>query len=181
MSRIVLAVLICLLLLSGSAVFLVLFVHPEQQAYALAAQRWEQQPIESYRILVTVQLAATSCVQELEVRDGRPVRIRQDSCNRAWLGQLTVARLFELSALYSEPGRCFPSNRRCPCHRVRIGQIAYDPALGHPTLINWRRELRPNWLSLDYWERRLRLPPLEVCGALRQQLDIEVLAIDPLS
>lgn len=181
MSRMLLLVLVLVVLLSGSSILFLAFVHPQQQAHAAALLRWDRQSIESYRILVTVRLAATSCIQDLEVQDGQAVRVLRDTCNRAWLGKLTVNRLFELSALYNEPGRCFPSRFRCPCHRVRIGTIAYDATTGYPKLINWRRELRPNWLGLDYWERRVTLRPFDVCGNLRQQLDIQVLAIDPLT
>lgn len=143
-------------------------------------QRWVSRALQNYRVAVAVRMPAMNCGQELEVRDGHLARVIYDSCNRSWLGKLTIARLFELSALFAQTGQCFPSDSQCACHRVRVGTIEYDGHFGYPVSIDWRRELRPNWVSSDYWERLAGTRSLKACAPIQQRLSIKVLALDPL-
>lgn len=147
----------------------------------LAAEaRWERLALANYRIAVAANLSGARCLQDLEVRGGRTVTTLRDTCNHAWLGQLTVARLFELSQRLEQPPSCFPWAQNCMCRRVRIGRTDYEPAQGYPRSVAWRRELQPNLLHRDYWARLWQIRDLPACGPLKQHLQITVLNLTPL-
>ncbi|MEN9935330.1 MAG: hypothetical protein RLZZ387_1909 [Chloroflexota bacterium] len=141
--------------------------------------RWHAQAPESYRVVVEVSFTGRTCLQEIEVR-GDAKSILHDTCGSSWISTLWVPRLFELGQRLERPAECFPSNRNCVCQRVRIGSIEYDPELGFPGSIVWRRELRPNWHNPAYLARMLETRELPNCTAAQRSLRLTVISLTPL-
>lgn len=146
-----------------------------------AEVRWAAQGIADYRLLVQVEQAFGTCLQEIEVyHDSAPALIR-DTCSPTWLSRLTVRRLFEISQRLERASDCYPSSGSCVCQRQRIGDVRYDPGTGFPQMIEWRRELRPNWQHGDFWRRLFEIRELPRCQLATQQTRITVLSLTPLA
>jgi hypothetical protein len=146
---------------------------------AASLDRWRSNAPANYRVLVEVGISGRTCLQEIEVR-GLESALLHDTCRSSWLSTLAVPRLFELGRRLENPAECFPSNRNCVCHRVRVGAIEYDPELGFPGMITWRRELRPNWQHPDYVARLIETRELPNCAAASRALHLNVISLTPL-
>ncbi len=171
-----------LVLLMAGCVLLAAFAwpaSPEQQRDA-ARRLWDARSFASYRILVQVERADTLCLQELEIRDERSTATIRDTCGSSWFSQLSVSRLFEFTTRVEQTPSCYPSSQLCTCQQLRVGQVAYDPQSGYPTLIDYDRRIRPNPVSPDFWRRTLesRRPPS--CEPASRVVRITVLALDPI-
>jgi hypothetical protein len=145
-----------------------------------AQHRWLARPFSSYRIAIRVEYAGDICSQELETKGENLRRIVYNNCRPTWLGLTTVARLFEISERLDRPQPCYSLSQVCTCVRVRQGDIAYDPQLGYPVAISYRREIRPNFLNIDYWRRVMFSRQLPNCGPINQSVRIAVTALIPL-
>jgi hypothetical protein len=145
-----------------------------------AYQRWTEQAPQHYRLAVEIRLTNVACVQELEIRSGQIASTLRDTCNRSWLGKLTIERLFELSQRLERPPECFPSSADCACQRVRLGTIAYNGQFGFPQVLDWRRELRPNWMNTDYWQRMWDTRTVSACAPTNHRLYIAITAFEPM-
>ena len=129
-----------------------------------AQARWHARPFASYRIAIRVEYGGNSCTQELETQGEQLGRIVANSCRVSWIGLSTVARLFEISELLDRPTPCYTLVQSCSCYRVLQRAIAYDPQLGYPQAIVYRRVAQPNVTSPVYWRRLLDTRRLPVCG-----------------
>lgn len=154
---------------------------PETRAERRIAARsvWGALPHDSYRIVIQAALTGRTCMQEIEVHT-MTLNILRDTCGSPWLSTLTVDRLFELSSRLEAAPDCFPSKQNCMCHRVRTGIVQYDPEMGFPTMISWRRELRPNWQHPDYWLRAWEARALPNCSIPARTLKLDVVSLTPL-
>lgn len=145
-----------------------------------AEAQWREQGLQHYRIGIRVQTGSVRCVQELEIAGGKVVSTPRDTCNRSWLGQLTVERLFELSRRFEQPGECYPSNGVCTCKRVRVGSVQYDAERGYPLTFDWRREVFANWVDTSYWLSAFKRRNLPSCLITSPTLRIAVVSLTPL-
>lgn len=154
---------------------------PKSRAERRLAARdiWMAQPLTRYRMVIQATFSGRACVQEIEVRD-RVLYAARDTCGSPWLASLTIDRLFELSTRLESAPDCFPSQRNCLCHRVRVGAVQYDPDLGFPTSIVWRRELRPNWQDPAYWLHAWEARALPKCTMPMRPLRLDVVSLNSL-
>ena len=60
---------------------------------------------------------------------------------------------------------------------MRAGAIAYDPQLGYPLSIAYRREIYPNLLHIDYWQRVWQTGRLPECGPISPVVRITVTSL----
>lgn len=181
MQRIVLMSALAFILMGSGLIALSPRVETRNTQRMNALERWKAQAPNDYRIVVQIRLATLTCFQELEIRGGEIAGTIHDTCNRSWLGDLTIERLFELSTRLERPPECFPSSQDCVCQRLRVGNIDYNPRLGYPQILDWRREVRPNWIHTDYWERLWTTRNISPCTSARQRLYIAVTSLTPLN
>lgn len=175
------AALVGVLLLAASCTLMGMAAIPQSLGAQRAAslQRWQALAPPSYRVLVQVGVSGRVCLQEIEVRGARR-SILHDTCGSTWLSTLAVPRLFELGERLELPAECFPSSRNCICQRVRVGTVVYDPQLGFPGVITWRRELRPNWQNPQYLAQLLETRTLPRCVSATRSLQLTVVSLTPL-
>jgi hypothetical protein len=175
------ASLVGVLLLAASCTLMGMAVLPQSLAAqrVAGAERWRSHAPENYRVLVQVGVSGRVCLQEIEVR-GASKSLLHDTCGATWLSTLAVPRLFELGERLERPAECFPSSRNCVCHRVRVGTVVYDPQLGFPGVITWRRELRPNWQSPEYLAQLIETRELPRCASATRALQLTVISLTPL-
>jgi hypothetical protein len=134
---------------------------------AAAQRRWEARPFSAYQLALRVEYWNRVCFQEIEVQGERVRRIVSDTCRMSWFSSLTVPRLFEISERLEQAPTCYPDSQPCACRLVRIGTIEYDPQLGYPSAIDYRREVQPNWWHPDFWKRLWERKDLPSCGPSR--------------
>jgi hypothetical protein len=146
-----------------------------------ARQRWEARPFANYRIAIRVEYGGNACAQELETNGELLRRVIANNCRVAWIGMTTVARLFEISELLDHPTPCYSSMQSCSCYRVRQREIEYNPQLGYPALISYRREVQPNVTNPEYWRRLLSTRRVPACGPTNYDVTISVVAFHPIS
>ena len=144
-----------------------------------AQRRWAARPFANYRVEVQAEYIGIQCVQEIESAGERLRRIVRNDCRTAWFPHMTVARLFEISAGLEHPAPCFITSQVCSCYRVRAGEIAYDPQLGYPRSIAYRRTIYPNLLHIDYWRRAWQDGRLPECGPISPVVRITVASLRP--
>ncbi|HMO60395.1 MAG TPA: hypothetical protein PKA05_08075 [Roseiflexaceae bacterium] len=141
-----------------------------------SAALWESRPAPNYRMVVQVMINGRNCLQEVEVQHAQR-RLLHDTCGTSWVSALTIDRLFELSERLERAPECFPSAANCVCRRMRVGEVTYDPALGYPGSVSWRRELRPNFEHPDYWVRLWNTRTLPACTASSRPLSMTVVSM----
>ena len=146
-----------------------------------AQARWSARPFGAYRVAVRVEFSGNVCTQELETSDDRRYRIIANSCRTSWLSVMTVARLFEISERLDQPIPCYTTMQTCLCHRVRVGEIAYDSRLGYPAQIAYRREVRPNLANVEYWRRFVVTRSMPNCGPTEQEVRIAITSLTPIN
>lgn len=144
-----------------------------------ALSRWKARSLVNYRIVVEIERLGRICAQELEVQ-GAQTRTLHDTCNASWITTVTVPQLFEFSSWMERGSDCYPSSLNCFCRRVRIGKIVYDPVLGYPALIDWRRDVRPNPNHPDFWKKIWEQRSLPQCVAVSRPFHISVMSFTPL-
>lgn len=153
---------------------------PAQQRH-VAQQRWQSRPFTNYRIAIRVEYGGNACAQELETEGEYLRRIVMNNCRVGWIGLTTVTRLFEISALLDRPTPCYSSMQSCACYRVRQAAISYDPQLGFPTTIAYRREVQPNVTNPEYWRRLWDTRRVPRCGPANYNVVIAVTSLRPLA
>jgi hypothetical protein len=130
---------------------------------------------------VRVEYSGNICSQELETSGDRIRRIISNNCRMSWLSLMTVSRLFEISQRIEHPAPCYATIQTCLCHRIRVGEVAYDAGLGYPTLIAYRREVRPNLAHMEYWKRVWETRRMPRCGPPDQDVRITITSLTPLA
>jgi hypothetical protein len=173
-------VLVLLMIASCAAMSALFWPQPSSHQRLEARSRWLARPFSSYRIAIRVEYAGDVCAQELETKGENLGRIVYNNCRPTWLGLTTVARLFEIDDRLERPQPCYSLSQVCTCVRVRQGDIAYDTQFGYPVAIVFRREIRPNLLSSDYWRRVIFSRQLPSCGPINQSVRIAVTSLVPL-
>lgn len=154
-------------------------VSPDRaQAQALA--RWDARPFRSYRIAVQIQRSDALCLQELEVRGDGTASALRDTCGASWFSRLSVARLFDFGSRAEQAPSCYPSPQLCTCQQLRVGLVQYDQRLGYPALIDYERRLRPNLLSVDYWQFLWQQRRAPNCEPASRPVRLTVIALSPL-
>jgi hypothetical protein len=144
-----------------------------------AQRRWAARPFADYRVAVRVDYWGNLCAQDIESAGERLHRIVRNDCRVGWLSLMTVARLFEISAGLEHPVPCYIASQSCSCYRVRVGEIAYDPQLGYPRSVAYRRQIYPNLLHIDYWRRVWQTGRLPECGPIGPVVRITVTSLRP--
>jgi hypothetical protein len=144
-----------------------------------AQRRWNERPFANYRVAVRVEYWGNVCAQDIESAGDKLHRIVRNDCRVSWLSLMTVARLFEISEGLEHPTPCYVASQTCSCYRVRAGEIAYDPQLGYPRTIAYRRQIYPNLLHADYWRRVVQTRQLPECGPIRPVVRITVMSLRP--
>jgi hypothetical protein len=158
-------------------------VSPARAARESALAAWEARGFTSYRVALRVEALGKICYQQLEVRGEWVRQTLRNTCDSIWLDVMTIDQLFELSGEIEElpPSRCAPSGKDCPCHRVFTErQVAYDEALGYPTTVLARSEMRYNWGNPELWQSILQESELPRCPPSRRRLTVQVLALTPI-
>jgi hypothetical protein len=143
--------------------------------------RWVARPFADYRIAVRVEFWGNICTQEIETEGERIRRIAHNDCQLSWLSLMTVARLFEISEGLEHPMPCYAAAQACACYRVKTGEITYDPQLGFPRVITYRREIYPNLVHADYWRRVWQTRRLPDCGPASPVVKITVTSVKPIA
>jgi hypothetical protein len=146
-----------------------------------AQSRWNTRGFGDYRIAVRVETSGAICTQELETTGERIDRIISNNCRLSWLSLMTVGRLFEISERLEQPAPCYATLQTCLCHRIRVGEVSYDPGLGYPSIIAYRREVRPNLAGVEFWRRLLETHTLPRCGPTDQDVRIIIMSLTPLT
>jgi len=146
---------------------------------AAAQSRWAARPFTAYRVALRVEYLNRVCFQEIEVQGERVRRVIRDTCLTSSFASMTVPRLYEISTRIEQAPTCYPDSQPCACRIMRIGRIEYDPRLGYPREIAYRRAARPNWTHLDFWKHLWLDHELPNCGPSRLT-HIVVLAFAPL-
>ena len=144
-----------------------------------AQRRWTERQFANYRVSVRVEYWGTVCSQEIESEGEKLRRIVRNDCRLSWLSLMTVARLFEISEGLEHPVPCYVAAQTCSCYRVRFGEIAYDPQLGYPRVISYRREIYPNLVNAAYWRRLWETRRLPECGPISPVVRITVMSLRP--
>ena len=149
-------------------------------ARRLRAHRlWTERQFANYRVAVRVEYWGSVCSQDIESQGEKLHRIVRNDCRLSWLSLMTVARLFEISEGLEHPMPCYVAAQTCSCYRVRNGEIAYDPRLGYPRVISYRREIYPNLVHVDYWRRLWETRRLPECGPISPVVRITVTSLRP--
>jgi hypothetical protein len=150
---------------------------PSRLAQRIANEHlWESRPATNYRMVVQVMMSGRNCLQEIEVRAAEHVLLH-DTCGTMWLASMSIDRMFELSKRLENAPECFPSSANCICRRVRVGKVTYDPQLGYPGELIWRRELRPNFEHPDFWLRVWDTQAIPRCTSASRSLSLTVLSM----
>jgi hypothetical protein len=144
-----------------------------------AQQRWNARPFANYRVVVRVEYWGNVCSQDIESAGEKLHRIVRNDCRVSWLSLMTVARLFEISKGLEHPAPCYVASQICSCYRVRAGDAAYDPQLGYPRTVAYRRQIYPNLLHADYWRRIWQNRLLPDCGPISPVVRITVVSLQP--
>ena len=144
-----------------------------------AQRRWAARPFADYRVMVRAEYSGNRCAQEIESAGERLHRIVRNDCRAAWFSLMTVARLFEISAGLDRPAPCYVAAQICSCYRVRVGAVTYDPQLGYPRNVAYRRQIYPNLLHIDYWRRAWQTGRLPECGPISPVVRITVASLRP--
>src|SRR5689334_8726135 len=134
---------------------------------AAAEGRWAARPFSTYRLALRVEYWNRVCFQEIEVQGERVRTVLNDTCRVSWFAALTVPQLFEISERIEQAPTCYPDSQPCACRLLRLGSVDYDPRLGYPTDIVYRREVQPNWWHPDFWKRLAQQRNLPSCGPSR--------------
>jgi hypothetical protein len=134
---------------------------------AAAQSRWAARPFAAYRVGLRVEYWNRVCFQEIEVRDERVRRVISDTCLTSSFSMMTVPRLYQMSERLEQAPTCYADAQPCACRLMRIGKIEYDPRLGYPSQIVYRREAQPNWTHLDFWKHLWQQRELPACGTSR--------------
>jgi hypothetical protein len=146
---------------------------------AAAQSRWATRPFTSYRLALRIEYWNRVCFQELEVQGERVRRVVSDTCLTSSFSMMTVPRLYQISERTERAPTCYPDGQPCACRLMRIGKIEYDPHLGYPSQIAYRREAQPNWTHLDFWKHLWLQRDLPTCGTSRITR-IVVISLAPL-
>jgi hypothetical protein len=144
-----------------------------------AQRRWATRQFASYRVAVRVEYWGNLCAQDIESAGEKLHRIVQSDCRMSWISLMTVARLFEISEGLEHLAPCYVAAQICSCYRVRIGEIAYDPQLGYPRTIAYRRAIYPNLAHADYWRRGWQTGRMPECGPISPVVRITVTSLRP--
>jgi hypothetical protein len=154
---------------------------PDQSAQRRleAQRRWKQRPFANYRVVVQVEYWGNVCSQDIESAGDKLHRIVRNDCRVPWISLMTVARLFEISEGLDHPAHCYIASQACSCYRVRAGAIAYDPQLGYPRTIAYRREVYPNLGHAEYWRRVWQNRQLPACGPISPLIRFTVMSLRP--
>jgi hypothetical protein len=144
-----------------------------------AQRRWYARPFADYRVAVRVEFWGNVCSQEIETVGERIHRIVRNDCRLSWLSVMTVARLFEISEGLEHPLPCYVAAQACSCYRVRSGEIAFDPQLGYPRIIAYRREIYPNLVHAEYWKRLWQTRQMPNSGPISPVVKITVTSLKP--
>ena len=144
-----------------------------------AQRRWTERQFANYRVAVRVEYWGNVCSQDIESTGENLHRIVRNDCRLSWLSLMTVARLFEISEGLEHPTPCYVASQTCSCYRVRTGEIDYDPQLGYPRTIAYRREIYPNLVHADYWRRVWQTRRLPECGPISPVVRITVTSLRP--
>lgn len=153
-----------------------------RQELLMNQQRWLHRPFSRYRIALQIQNFNRTCHQELVARDEHVEAVVADTCNIAWLSDMTVTELFDINERIerSSSMHCYPSEQFCTCRRVTIRHVMYDPQFGFPGLIAYARDVRPNWMHADFWRRWLITRSMPNCSMPVRHLQIAVTSFTPL-
>jgi hypothetical protein len=155
-----------------------------RESQLLAARaRWKARPFASYQLVVQEETRASSCRQEVEIRDEKIERVLQNRCVR--LASWTVGNLFTWAEQASDAAsRCYPSTVTCVCYKVDRLQASYDAQLGYPRSITHAWSLRLNWAYLGHWKRLWRTGELPNCSNVARfgegHVTISVVSLTPL-
>jgi hypothetical protein len=173
--------LLAVAVLLSSSAMLQAYVWPEQPALRrLDAQRlWRERPFASYRVVVQVEYWGNACSQVIESSGDKLHRIVRNDCRVAWISLLTVARLFEISEGLEHVAPCYIGSQACSCYRVRAGETSYDPQLGYPREVAYRREIYPNLAHAEYWRRVWQSHQLPECGPISPLVRMTVVSLQP--
>lgn len=144
-----------------------------------AQRRWSERQFANYRLSLRVEYWGNVCSQEIESEGEKLHRIVHNDCRLSWLSLMTVTRLFEISEGLEHPMPCYVAAQVCSCYRVRVGEIAYDPHLGYPLVISYRREIYPNLIYAAYWRRLWETRRLPQCGPISPEVRITVTSLRP--
>jgi hypothetical protein len=174
--------LVAALLLIASCSLLSAQAWPDQPAARRldAQRRWAARPFKSYRIVLRVEYWGNVCSQEIEATGESIQRIVHNNCQLSWLSVMTVARLFQISEELEHPMPCFVTAQTCSCYRVRASDISFDPQLGYPRLIAYRRETFPNLVHIAYWRRLWQTRQLPDCGPLSPVVRVTITSLSPI-
>ena len=146
---------------------------------AAAQSRWATRPFTAYRVTLRIEYWNRVCFQELEVQGERVRRVVNDTCLTSSFSMMTIPRLYQMSERLEQAPTCYPDGQPCACRLMRIGKIEYDPHLGYPREITYRREAQPNWTHLDFWRHLWEQRDLPTCGTSRTTR-IAVISFAPL-
>jgi len=146
---------------------------------AAAEHLWEARPFSAYRVAMRIEFWNRVCFQEVEINGERVQKLLSDTCSAPSFASLTVPRLFDIGERMDQAPSCYPDAEPCACRLIRLGTVDYDPQLGYPRKIAYRREIQPNWSHPDFWKRLADRHTLPTCGSTRT-LQILVLSFEPL-
>jgi hypothetical protein len=146
---------------------------------AAAEGRWAAQSFSAYRMALRIEYLNRVCYQEFEVQDEHVRKTLRDSCRVSWFSSLTVERLFDIIQRIEQAPICYPDSEPCACRLVRIGTVSYDPQIGYPREIAYRREVQPNWWHVDFWKRLWDRKNLPTCSPTRS-MRVVVSSFTPL-
>lgn len=150
------------------------------RAQRIAAQsRWDTRSFTNYRVTIEIERLRRVCFQELEIRNDKATTIN-DTCDISWMSSMTVQRLFEFSSWMERAPDCYPSSRNCPCQRVRIGEIEYNPQFGYPQRIAWERQVQANVDHIDFWRRLWETHALPQCSSSAFPIRMDVVSLVPI-
>ena len=152
------------------------------QELLIQQQRWVQRPFTNYRITLQIQNLDRTCYQEFVTQSEQIQAVMADTCNLAWLSDMTVTQLFDINQRIEQSSsmHCYPSEQFCTCRRVTVQQVVYDPQFGYPALILYRRSVQPNWLHIDFWRRWFTTHAMPNCSMPSRYLKIAVTSLTPL-
>ncbi|HEU5012889.1 MAG TPA: hypothetical protein VFT66_10120 [Roseiflexaceae bacterium] len=175
------ALSIVLLFGMGTFGWLHLPMSPRQEL-RMNQQRWSQRPFSRYRITLQIENYGRVCHQEFVMRDEQVQSVMADTCNIAWLSDMSVTELFDINERIdrSSSMHCYPSENFCTCRRVTIRHVMYDPRFGYPELIVYGRAIEPNWMHADFWRRWLLTQSMPNCSMPFRSLQIAVTSLTPL-
>jgi hypothetical protein len=166
------------LLIGGAAALLVAcallgtaLARPAAREHRAALARWSARPFGDYRLAAQDEL----CTYEVLVRRGRVNSSFRDSC------QFRARPIDALFRVIERDGEVTAScgARGCLCETLTHVWASYHPRLGYPTEIVVAVEIRPRWLSPDFWRALFAAGSPPSCSGANRRT-ISVLAVEPL-